>query len=190
MDIRHDDVPASIAGTVVAVHRSGDHTFSKGAADRVEVAAGLGVVGDAHAGATVKHRSRVARDPDQPNLRQVHLVTAELLAEMRERGFDVGPGDIGENVTTSGIDLVALPTGTTLRIGDVILALTGLRNPCGQIDGFRRGMRHAMIGTAPDGGRLLRTGVMAVVVHGGTISVGDPILGAEPAGPSIPMQRI
>jgi hypothetical protein len=79
--------------------------------------AGLGVAGDVHAGITVRHRSRVAADPDQPNLRQVHLIRSELHDELSEAGYEVPPGGLGENVTTSGIDLLALPVGTILRFG-------------------------------------------------------------------------
>src|SRR5512134_1709343 len=101
---------------VLAVHRSRTHSFSKPTALSIRLIAGIGVEGDAHAGETVKHRSRVARDPTQPNLRQVHLIHAELHDELRAAGFNVGPGDMGENITTRGLDLLALPTGALLRI--------------------------------------------------------------------------
>lgn len=122
---------------VLAVHRSSTHSFSKRSALSIRLVAGFGIEGDAHAGATVKHRSRVARDPTQPNLRQVHLIHAKLHDELNAGGFDVKPGDMGENITTSGLDLLALPAGTRLAIGQALIEVTGLRNPCVQLDRFR-----------------------------------------------------
>lgn len=176
--------------TVAAVHRSGDHNFSKPSVDAVSLVAGHGVAGDAHSGPNVQHRSRVAKDPTQPNLRQVSLFTTELLDMVGERGFDVGPGDLGENITTSGIDLFALPTGTVLRLGDdAMIALTGLRNPCGQINGFRQGLL-GELRSEVDGETVRRGGVMSVVVHGGDVRPGDPILVSLPPGEPVPMQKI
>lgn len=175
---------------VVAVHRSPSHTFSKQTIDAVELLAGLGVDGDAHMGAQVKHRSRVKMDPTQPNLRQVHLIASELLAEAQGAGYDVAPGDLGENITTSGLDLINLPVGTTLRIADALLVLTGLRNPCVQIDAFADGLQGQMLGRAGDGKLVRKTGVMAVVIRGGTVATGDEILTAAPAGEPVPMERI
>jgi MOSC domain-containing protein YiiM len=175
---------------VVAVHRSPDHTFSKRPTDSIELLAGLGVSGDAHMGAQVKHRSRVKIDPTQPNLRQVHLIASETLAEANDAGYDVTPGDLGENITTSGLDLIELPVGTTLRIGDALLALTGLRNPCVHIDAFAEGLQGQMLGRDENGKLVLKTGVMSVVVRSGTVSTGDDILVAAPAGEPMPMEKI
>lgn len=172
------------ASVVEAVHLNSDHGFSKATTASIELLAGLGVVGDAHCGATVRHRSRVAVDPLQPNLRQVHLMAGELHDELRRDGFVVGPGDLGENITTREIDLLALATGTVLRVGsDVLLAVTGLRNPCRQLDRFRAGLMSAVLDTSPDGGVIRRAGVMAVVVHGGVVKMGDRILASTPPGP-------
>jgi MOSC domain-containing protein YiiM len=118
-------------GVVVAVSRDTDHRFSKPSTDEIRLLTGLGVEGDAHAGVTVQHRSRVAADPMQPNLRQVHLIQAELHEELHEQGFGVAPGELGENITTRGLDLLGLPRGTVLRLGDsATVEVTGLRNPC------------------------------------------------------------
>ena len=142
----------------------------------IRLVAGLGVDGDAHQGRTVKHRSRVARDPSQPNLRQVHLVHAELLDELRAAGFPVSAGRVGENVTTRGVDLLALPTGTRLRLGDAaVVALTGLRNPCTQLDGIRPGLMAAVLETDARGNLVRKAGVMAVVVADGDVRAGDAI---------------
>ena len=131
---------------VVSVSASSTHSFSKERLQRISLLQGLGVKGDAHCGETVKHRSRVAQDPTQPNLRQVHLVHSELFDELAARGFDVHAADIGENITTAGIDLLALPQGTLLRIGaDAVVRITGLRNPCGQLDHFRDGLLSAVL---------------------------------------------
>jgi hypothetical protein len=137
-------IPAD--ANVVAVSCSSSHTFSKRNQPSIRLLAGLGVDGDAHAGVTVKHRSRVAKDPTQRNLRQVHLIHSELHDELRAQGFDVGAGEMGENVTTRGIDLLALPAGARLHIGgSAVVEVTGLRNPCVQIDRFRKGMMAAVL---------------------------------------------
>ncbi len=176
---------------VTAVSRSAAHTFSKTNEPSIRLLAGLGVEGDAHAGETVKHRSRVARDPSQPNLRQVHLLHAELLEELRGRGFEVAPGDVGENVLTGGLDLLALPTGARLRLGETAeLEITGLRNPCAQLDRFRLGLTAAVLDRAPDGALIRKAGVMAVVLAGGTVRPGDRIFVILPAGPYRPLQPV
>lgn len=175
---------------VAAVHRSASHTFSKSSVEVVRLVAGLGVDGDAHAGPTVKHRSRVAKDPTQPNLRQVSLFTTEMLDMVRERGFDVAPGDLGENITTSGIDLFALPIGTVLRLGaDAMIVLTGLRNPCGQINGLHEGLL-GELRVKVDGETVRRGGVMSMVVHGGDVRPGDPVVVGLPPGDPMPMQKV
>ena len=164
------------AAQVIAVHRSTSHSFSKYAEDEILLVEGLGVQGDAHAGATVRHRSRVRRDPTQPNLRQVHLIHAELFDELAGRGFTVFPGDMGENVTTRGIDLLALAPGTRLRLGaDAIVAVTGLRDPCAQIEGFQPGLMAAVLDRGPAGETIRKAGVMAVVLAGGAVRAGDRI---------------
>ena len=170
---------------VEAVSRSAGHTFSKPTEPGIVLLEGLGVEGDAHAGVTVKHRSRVRRDPTQPNLRQVHLVHAELFDELRAAGYELAPGLIGENVTTRGVDLLGLPTGTRLRLGDdgAVVEVTGLRNPCVQLDEFRPGLMRAVLGRDADGGLVRRSGVMAVVVSGGAVRPGDAIAVDLPAGP-------
>lgn len=180
-----------MTGDVVAVHRSPGHGFSKETVDEIRLLAGLGVEGDAHCGATVKHRSRVRVDPTQPNLRQVHLVQGELFAQVAAAGYVVTPGDLGENVTTSGIDLLALPTGATLGIGpDALIALTGLRNPCGQIDGFAAGLRDQVLERDGDGGVVRKAGVMGVVLRSGAIRPGDAIAVALPPGSHHPLERV
>lgn len=169
---------------IVAVAQARGHHFSKRTALSIRLIAGLGVEGDAHAGVTVKHRSRVARDPSQPNLRQVHLIHQELFDELRPRGFDIAPGDLGENFTTSGIDLLGLPVGARLRLGaEAIVEITGLRNPCVQIDRFRPGLMAAVLDRAADGGLIRKSGVMAVVIAGGDVRPGDAISVDLPALP-------
>jgi MOSC domain-containing protein YiiM len=160
---------------VVAVHRSSSHSFSKFAEEGITLVEGLGVAGDAHSGKTVKHRSRVARDPSQPNLRQVHLLHAELFDELMMAGFAVWPGDLGENITTRGIDLLGLSTGTRLLIGEAIIEITGLRNPCSQIDRFQQGLMAAVLDRDDRGQLVRKAGVMGIVVAGGEVKAGDPI---------------
>ncbi len=178
-------------GFIEAVHRSAGHSFSKPSVARVELIAGIGVVGDSHAGARVKHRSRVAIDPDQPNLRQVHLLPAELFDELEAYGHVVRPGELGENLTTRGVDLLGIGTGSTLRVGDdVILVVTGLRNPCGQIEAFQPGLLDRLRVRDSAGGIVRKAGVMAVVVRGGVVSDGDRVEWVAPPGKHIPLEPV
>jgi MOSC domain-containing protein YiiM len=176
---------------VVSVSRDGDHRFSKPVGPEIRLLAGLGVEGDAHAGVTVQHRSRVASDPAQPNLRQVHLISAELLDEFAALGFAVAPGQLGENVTTRGLDLLALPRGAVLRLGaEARVEVTGLRNPCHQIDGFRPGLLKQVVGRAADGSLVRKAGVMGIVLSGGTVRPGDPIAVDLPPLPHESLDRV
>ena len=175
---------------VIAVCRDGTHRFSKEPVSAIEVKAGYGVIGDAHAGGNVQHRSRVRADPSQPNLRQVHLIHSELFDELGEQGFHLNPGHLGENITTRGIDLLALGRDTLLQIGDDVgLRVTGLRNPCAQIEAFAPGLlKHVAIKT--DQGIVRKVGIMAVVQEGGPILIGDPISVVPPDGPHISLERV
>ncbi|MFF4243300.1 MOSC domain-containing protein [Streptomyces sp. NPDC001822] len=176
---------------VTAVSSNGVYSFTKPNRDSITLLAGLGVEGDVHAGVTVKHRSRVAQDPTQPNLRQVHFIHQELFDELREAGFEVAPGDLGENVTTSGIDLLSLPVGTLLRLGEeAVVEVTGLRNPCLQIDHFRDGLLKQVVGRADDGTVVRKAGIMGVVVTGGIVRPGDPVRAELPAEPHRPLERV
>lgn len=177
-----------MTATVVAVSAARGHGFSKKPQVWIRLIAGLGVEGDAHAGTTVKHRSRVARDPSQPNLRQVHLIHAELFDDLASRGYALSPGDIGENILTRGIDLLGLATGTRLRLGnDAVVEITGLRNPCVQLNRFRDGLMEAVLDRAADGSLIRKAGVMGIVVTGGDIHTGDSITAAPPIGPHRPL---
>jgi MOSC domain-containing protein YiiM len=169
---------------IIAVSLRSGHHFSKANALTIRLIEGLGVDGDAHAGVTVKHRSRVRRDPTQPNLRQVHLVHRELFDELREKGFAIAPGDIGENVTTSGIDLLALPRGTRLKLGaSAIVEVTGLRNPCIQLNHFRDGLMNAVLDHDADGNLIRKAGIMSIVLADGEVRPGDPIAVELPPPP-------
>ena len=183
--------PSAHRAVVVAVAACAAHDFSKSRRDGVRLVAGLGVDGDAHAGTTVKHRSRVRRDPTQPNLRQVHLMHAELLDELAAAGFRVEPGDMGENVTTRGLDLLGLPEGSRLRLGaSAVVELTGLRNPCYQLDNFLPGLMAATLGRDADGNLVRKAGVMAVVLAGGEVRPGDAISVDLPATPHRPLAPV
>jgi MOSC domain-containing protein YiiM len=163
-------------GVVAAVSRSALHTFSKANQGHIRLLTGLGVEGDAHLGATVKHRSRVARDPSQPNLRQVHLIHRELFGELRAAGFAVEAGEMGENITTEGIDLLGLPAGTRLHIGpSAVVKVTGLRNPCAQLDRFQPGLMAAVLGRDEQGKLIRKAGVMGIVVADGDVEPGASI---------------
>jgi MOSC domain-containing protein YiiM len=178
-------------GVVTAVSRSATHTMSKRNEAAIRLVAGLGVEGDAHAGETVKHRSRVRRDPTQPNLRQVHLIHAELHDELVAAGFDVAPGRLGENVTTRGVDLLALPAGTRVRLGDsAVVVVTGLRNPCTQLDGIQPGLMAATLSRDEQGELVRKAGVMSVVVETGEVRPGDPVRLEVPAPPHEPLRPV
>lgn len=177
-----------MTGTVVAVSRSPRHRFSKEPVDEVLLVEGSGVEGDAHAGATVQHRSRKRWRPDLPNLRQVHLLHAELLDELP---YDLAPGDVGENVLTRGVDLLALPTGARLHLGaEAVVEVTGLRNPCVQLDRFADGLMEATLRREPDGTLVRLAGVMSVVVAGGVVRPGDPVTVELPAGAPVPLRPV
>lgn len=180
-----------MSGQVVAVSCSADHTFSKGNQAAIELLAGLGVAGDAHAGTTVKHRSRVAANPNQPNLRQVHLIHSELHDELRTTGFEVAAGQMGENITTKGVDLLNLPTGTLLHIGGhAIIEITGLRNPCMQLEQIKSGLMAAVLDRDEEGNLVRKAGVMGIVVAGGAVQPGDSIIAELPPMPHQPLKPV
>jgi MOSC domain-containing protein YiiM len=173
-----------MTGTVIAVSRSPGHTMTKPNQESIRLLVGLGVEGDAHMGTTVKHRSRVAKDPTVPNLRQVHLIHAELIDELEIAGFRLASGVMGENVTTRGVDLLGLPTGARLRLGaEAVVEVTGLRNPCHQLDGLQPGLMKATLDRDADGNLIRKAGVMAIVLAAGEIKPGDTIEVELPAEP-------
>ena len=180
-----------MSASAVSVHRSSDHLFSKESVDTIELLPGLGVSGDAHSGARVQHRSRVAADPMKPNLRQVHLIHEELFTHMADLGYSVEPGDLGENVTTRDIDLLSLPVGAVLRLGsEALIAVTGLRNPCSQINDFQEGLLDTVLSRNDDGSLIRLAGIMGVVVAGGHVAIGDAIEVSLPPPPLRPLERV
>lgn len=178
-----------MAAIITAVSRSKDHTFSKPNDLIIRLVAGLGVEGDAHMGEKVQHRSHIRKQgPNIPNLRQVHLIHEELFDELRAAGFDMRPGALGENVTTHGVDLLALPAGTRLKLGaEAVVEITGLRNPCRQIEAFRPGLLSAVLGRDPQGNLIRKTGVMSVVIAGGDVKAGDAVAVILPPGDQRPL---
>jgi hypothetical protein len=180
-----------MSGVVIAVSRSRGHTFTKPNQARIQLLAGLGVEGDSHMGKTIQHRSRVAVDPSQPNLRQVHLIHTELHDELQAAGFIVSAGDMGENVTTRGINLLDLTTGTQLHLGDrAVVELTGLRNPCAQLDQFQTGLMAAVLGRDEHGKLIRKAGVMGIVIVSGEVKPGDSIQIKLPSEPHQPLERV
>jgi MOSC domain-containing protein YiiM len=180
-----------VAGVVVSVSCSGSHSMSKPGQAAIKLLAGLGVEGDAHLGTTVQHLYPMKRDPTQPNLRQVHLIHAELHEELRAAGFEMAPGEMGENVTTRGVDLLALPAGARLHLGEAaIIEVTGLRNPCHQLNKLRPGLMAATLDRDAEGHLIRKAGVMAVVIEGGTVRPGDPIAVELPAAPHRPLPPV
>lgn len=179
-----------MTGDVVAVCSSGEHRFSKKPTERIRILAGIGVEGDAHAGARVQHLSRVREDPAQPNLRQVHLIHSELFDELAHAGYTIGPGDLGENITTSGIDLLTLGRDTLLHIGaHAVLKVTGLRNPCSQIESFRPGLLK-QVAVRSEGKIERKAGIMTVALEGGVVRARDAIRIERPDGPHVPLERV
>lgn len=180
-----------MTGTVVTVSRSSTHSFSKTPEASLRLIEGIGVEGDAHAGVTVKHRSRVARNPLQPNLRQVHLIQSEVLEALRSAGFAVAAGALGENLTTSGLDLFSLPQGSLLHLGaSAVVRVTGLRNPCSQIEDFHEGLLAAVTERDGAGHVIRKTGVMSVVVAGGLVQPGDSVRVELPPPPHVPLEVV
>lgn len=180
-----------MSASVVAVARDGKHRFSKQVVEKIIIRAGLGVDGDAHQGEKVKHRSRVRVNPDQPNLRQVHLIHAELLDELTGNGFTIAPAALGENITTRGVDLLGLPRGSQLKIGEtVVLEVTGLRNPCAQIEKFQPGLLQQVLVPTGDGELIRKTGVMSIVLTGGSVQAGDAIEVVLPPLPHQALERV
>jgi MOSC domain-containing protein YiiM len=178
-------------GSVVAVSKSATHTMQKAQQESIRLLEGLGVEGDAHLGKTVKHRSRVAQDPSQPNLRQVHLIHRELHEELQEKGFDIAPGQMGENITTAGVPLLDLPKGTHLHLGgEAIVEVTGLRNPCVQLDGIQAGLMKAVLDRDADNNLIRKAGIMGIVVNGGIIKPGDSIQVQLPEGPHVALEKV
>lgn len=180
-----------MGGTISAVSSNGTYSFSKPNRESITLLAGFGVEGDVHGGATVKHRFRMRKDPSQPNLRQVHLIHEELFEDVRRAGFEVAAGELGENVTTRGVDLLALPRGTRLRLGETaVVEVTGLRNPCTQIDGFRKGLLKQVVDRDEDGRPRFLSGIMGVVVTGGVVRPGDTVGIDLPSGPHEPLDIV
>ena len=180
-----------MSGVVKAVSRSAKHTFSKPNEERITLLAGHGVEGDAHAGKTVKHLSRILKFGNAPNLRQVHLIHQELFEELRAAGFAVSPGQMGENVTTAGVDLLNLPRGARLHLGDdAVIEVTGLRNPCRQLDKLQPGLMAATLARDIAGNLQRKAGIMGIVLSGGEVKNGDPIRIEFPSGPHEPLAPI
>lgn len=176
---------------VLSVSLDDGHRFSKPLVDEIRLIEGWGVEGDAHAGTTVQHRSRVARDPSQPNLRQVHLIHAELFDDVAAHGYTVHPGELGENITTTGVDLLSLPTGTVLHLGEsAMVEVTGLRNPCDQINGLAPRLMGELVSRRPDGTVERKAGVMSVVIAGGIVRPGDGIRVELPSGERTTLQPV
>ena len=178
-------------GTVISVSKSASHTLEKYHQDEIVLLEGLGVEGDAHMGATVKHRSRVKKDPTQPNLRQVHLMHNELFGELSAKGFQVFPAQMGENITTQGIQILDLPKDTILRIGsEASIQITGLRNPCSQLESIQAGLMKALLDRDEAGNLIRKAGVMAIVLSGGKVRVGDNIDVVLPPTPHQKLEKV
>ncbi len=178
-------------GKITAVSRSGAYTFSKPNEGHIRLLAGLGIEGDVHMGETVKHRSRMAVNPNQPNLRQVHLIHAELHDELHALGFPVTAGQMGENITTRGVDLLGLPVGTRLHLGSTaVVEVTGLRNPCAQLNGLHPGLMAAVLDHDADGKLILKAGIMSIVLTGGDVLPGDGIEVELPPLPHVALERV
>jgi len=175
---------------VMSVNQAARHDVRKTPVAALHLRSGLGADGDAHYGATVQHRYDRRRDPSRLNLRQVHLIGAELLEELGRAGYRIAPGDLGENITTADIDLASLPAATRLHIGSsAVLELTGLREPCVLLDRIAPGLRLAACGER-SGETILRHGAMAIVVAGGEVRAGDAIEISLPPSPHRPMRVV
>jgi len=178
-------------GKIISVSKKHGHHFSKLQCASIQLIKGQGVEGDAHRGITVKHLSRVKIDPTQPNLRQVHLIHYELIEELQNKGFKVDSATLGENITTKGIDLLSLPKGAKLLLGnEAVIEITGLRNPCKQLDQYQSGLTKAVLDKDSQGNLIRKAGIMAIVLKGGEVSIGDSIQIELPAKPYQPLERV
>ena len=178
------------AATVIAVASDTEHNVSKITKPAITLVAGFGVQGDAHGGVTVKHRSRVAKDPSQPNLRQVHLIHQELFDDLSEQGYEIVAGQMGENILTRGIALLDLPTGAKLEIGEALVEITGLRNPCHQLNQIKEGLMQKLVFKNENGDVIRLCGVMGIVLQGGEVEVGNKITVTLPEKPYIPLEKV
>lgn len=177
--------------SIKSVNCSAAYTFTKAPMEFITLIEGIGVEGDIHSGKTIRHRSRVRKDPTLPNLRQVHLIHTELHAELNENGFEIGPGEMGENITTSGVDLLALPRNTILHLGDLAqIQVTGLRNPCIQLNTLSPGLLKAVVDKDAEGNVIRKSGIMAIVLKGGHVKPGDLIRVELPAGPHVALEKV
>lgn len=170
--------------TVISVSRSSGHSFRKACEESINLIEGFGVEGDVHAGKKIKHTFLAKEDPDRKNIRQIHLIAAELFTELKGKGFNVDPGQLGENITTEGIDLLSLPTGTLLHIGNgAVIELTALRQPCIQIDEFQQGLLKEVVYKDSGGNIIRKVGVMGVILVSGAVSPNDEIIVETPDKP-------
>ena len=180
--------PVEMQPSILSVSRSALHGFSKEVVDEIAIEAGLGVVGDAHAGVKVRHRYLVRKNPNAPNLCQVHLLQSELFAELAQQGIDITPGQMGENITTSSLDVLSLPLGTKLHLGDsAVVQVTGLRTPCSQMNDLRPGLMKACTGKDAKGKLVRKAGIMGIALFSGSVRAGDWIRVELPAGPHLPL---
>jgi MOSC domain-containing protein YiiM len=178
-------------GKVIAVSKSSSYTFNKYNCDKIMLITGIGVEGDIHSGKKVKHRSRVRKNPDAPNLRQVHLMHTELFEELKLKDFKVSPGQMGENITTEGLNILDLPKDTILKIGESAeIQVTGLRNPCNQINSIQKGLMQAVLDKDENGNLIRKAGIMSIVLKGGEVKVGDKILVELPEKPHTPLEKV
>ncbi len=167
------------------------HGVGKTVLSEITLIAGQGVEGDAHCGEKVKHRSRARYNPSLPNLRQVHLIHGELLDELAGKGFAIAPGELGENILTGGIDLLSLPTGSILSFpSGATVEITGLRNPCIQLERHKTGLMHALLDHAADGSLIRKGGIMGIVLTGGVVRAGDGVVITDPEGAFRPLQPV
>ena len=115
----------------------------------------------------------------------------EILSELNDKGFSVIPGELGENITTQGIDLLSLPQGCQLHIGKTtIIELTALRNPCVQIENFQTGMLKEVISKDKQGKIMRKLGMMGVVLSGGHVQPNDEITIQLPEQPHKSLEYI
>jgi MOSC domain-containing protein YiiM len=174
-NMTHSITSMVLRGTVVAVASKEKHEFSKRTRHAITLVEDHGVEGDVHAGRVIQHRYLAKKMPVMPNNRQVHLIASELFTELGLSGFNVSPGELGENITTAGLDLTNLPLGTRLRLGSsAVVEITGLRTPCSLIDRFQKGLKRAMIMKHEQ--PRFRCGVLGVAKATGKIAPGDPII--------------
>jgi MOSC domain-containing protein YiiM len=162
-------------GSVIAVCQKTEPGLPKFEAEAIQLIEDFGVSGDYHAGKLIRHRYWAAKDPTHPNHRQVLLVDTSIYADLASQGIALKPGMLGENVVVDGIQVMTLAVGARLQLGDALLELTEVRNPCYQLNEMHPDLLEA-VKPEVDGQPRRNAGMFARILTGGWVRPGNPVL--------------